>query len=65
MEEKTLDHEMVSILFEEMQGYLATQRFTEWEIKFIKDLNTKFFNDPDTELSMRQKEALTKIWEKT
>ena len=62
--EKTREYWMIECLFDEIQGPLASNRFSQWEMQFITDLNARFFNDENYKLSDKQLDALEKIWEK-
>lgn len=61
---KSSDYFKVDCLFDEVSGPLSIQRFTEWEIKFIKSLMAEFFNNEEYKLSPKQLECLDRIWEK-
>lgn len=64
LKNKSREYYMVDCLFDEVNGALSNQRFTEWEIRFIKSLMAEFFNNEDYKLSPKQLECLDNIWER-
>ena len=61
---KSREYFMVDCLYDEMQGHLANQRFTKWEMDFVASLNAEFFNNENFKLSKKQAECLENIWKK-
>ena len=62
--ERSTEYYMAEVLYDESRGPLAGQRFTDWELRFIANIWSEFFNNPEFELTENQFKVLHKLWER-